>query len=1114
MMQFTLTFIGAPTYIDLPVGLVGWLGWFTLLGSVLIVLGYNLAHTPLIPQGTKPLQWVTLFLFLLLLVPVASLFIAVRLPAGDSLPPPGRPVEPTGPVFVLLIGLPFALSAGFLGAFPTFLISLFSGIFLAFWDTHNPFTPLEFCLVALLFTLAVRQRYSSREFQLLRIPIVAALVLSLAYPALFFFSSICYAGGDLANRLDYAFTHLLWNSLAMAVQLLVAGLLATLFAVAMPDHWGSQDAPYPSPMERSLALRLLYTMSPLALMLLLTLLVSNWIVAGNAARQMLKNRMENAAGLSAETIPFFLESGHSLIQKLAEDPEWLNGAEEDNLVRLQQARLSVPFFNQMFLLNTRGEVVVAFPPQDRPRFSENELNGIELALLGVPVQNYALPPVELAQQPKVSFIASIPDPELQQVKGILIGHTDITLNPFTRPILFNLNSMKEFGGDGILLDSDSRILYHTSDLSVGEVYPLPTDLETSSQTFEFQPIPQFYEDRAPDGTRRLVYYQPAVGQPWSIILAIPARQSQQLALQIATPMLLMIVVASAAIVIILLLGMRFITQSLEKLAREANRIASGQLDHPLVSVSEDEVGRLSRAFEQMRLRLQTRMEELNRLLTVSQGVASSLDLPEAATPALEAALAIGAASARIVLTQAALPESEASTPYPTRFGVGPKNEAFQKLDEQVLSLVRQQDQLILGNLNRVRLIQFPPDAARPEALLAMSLRHENAHYGVLWLAFEKPHNFSDDEIRFISTLASQTALAITNARLFLNAEVGRQRLAGILASTPDPVLVTDHQNRLLLSNPVAWQVLHLSGENSQGQPIDRLIFHPELVELLRSSAGDRQSAEITVAGSRVFLATASPVMVGERKVGRVCVLRDITHLKELDALKSEFVATVSHDLRSPLTLMRGYATMMEMVGDLNEQQAGYVKKIIQGIEAMTRLVNNLLDLGRIEAGVDLQLEVIAVEDIVERVTNSQQLQASQKQIQLTTEYNQPGMPPIQADAALLTQALQNLIENAIKYTDNGGAVHIKVSLQAESILFEISDTGIGIAPVDQPRLFEKFYRGAQRNARKRQGSGLGLAIVKSIAERHGGSVWVNSQLGQGSTFGLAIPLRHPVTEAT
>jgi signal transduction histidine kinase len=174
---------------------------------------------------------------------------------------------------------------------------------------------------------------------------------------------------------------------------------------------------------------------------------------------------------------------------------------------------------------------------------------------------------------------------------------------------------------------------------------------------------------------------------------------------------------------------------------------------------------------------------------------------------------------------------------------------------------------------------------------------------------------------------------------------------------------------------------------------------------------------------------------------------------------------------------------------------------------MSRLVNNLLDLGRIEAGLDLQLEMVPVRDIVERVTGSMQLQANQKQILLNTDVEPESAPLVEADLALLQQALHNLVENAIKYTPNGGKVEVRIHSDQDQIRFAISDTGIGIAPVDQPRLFEKFYRGAQREAKKQNGSGLGLAIVKSIAERHGGQVWVESQLGKGSTFTLEIPLR-------
>lgn len=222
-------------------------------------------------------------------------------------------------------------------------------------------------------------------------------------------------------------------------------------------------------------------------------------------------------------------------------------------------------------------------------------------------------------------------------------------------------------------------------------------------------------------------------------------------------------------------------------------------------------------------------------------------------------------------------------------------------------------------------------------------------------------------------------------------------------------------------------------------------------------------------------------------------------------MKSDFVATVSHDLRSPLTLMRGYATMLDMAGPLNEQQQSYAAKIIQGVENMSRLVNDLLDLGRIEVGVGLEVENVPVMDVIERVINPLQHQAEQKNITLNVEIPKDLPNVIEADNALLYQAVYNLVENAIKYTPAGGRVAVSLRLAMDALIFRVADSGIGIPSDEMPRLFEKFYRSSQREARAQQGTGLGLAIVHSIAERHGGRVWVESEVGKGSIFYLQIP---------
>ena len=164
-------------------------------------------------------------------------------------------------------------------------------------------------------------------------------------------------------------------------------------------------------------------------------------------------------------------------------------------------------------------------------------------------------------------------------------------------------------------------------------------------------------------------------------------------------------------------------------------------------------------------------------------------------------------------------------------------------------------------------------------------------------------------------------------RLFASSDVGRQRLQAVLDSTPDPVLVFDQKNRLLLINPAVMQVPGLITSSTPGRKIEEVIAVPALLDLMVAPVEGRMtSRELPFPNGKIYYASVSPVISEKQNVGKICILRDITYYKELDNLKSDFVATVSHDLRSPLTLMRGYATMLQMVGELNNQQKEYVQK--------------------------------------------------------------------------------------------------------------------------------------------------------------------------------------------
>ena len=1096
------TLLSSSGYADPPAGMAGWIAFLIFCGLIAYLLwlwrGYNV---------TLNARRTILLITLVVITPLTSLFLGLQLPIEATLTRPGIPAEPTGTVVMFLAAVPWVLAAGLLGPIYALAPALLSGSIMAYWQTHHYFTPLEVALMAIIFAAAVRQRYRTRTFRLARQPLITAICLVFFFPVLHLAVTPFMVDGFLAVRLDYALNNLLSLTISMGVALLVAGLVGQIVRWAAPGSWGGSGPLEPSPAERSLQMRFLVGIAPIAAILILALMIGNWYVAGRAAREMLRARMAGAAALAAENVPYFLESGQNIIEQIAADPRLMARDPASVSLALEEDIKTGSIFNQLTVVDAENSVIASFPTDYNvgPQSPADEQLGIQDALSGVAFQFFTVPPAVEQTTAQISFVQIIPagqGAENSLPQRILIGRSAlVTETAMIMPSINSLNSLADIDGQGLLIDENDLILVHPNPEQVMTTYTGRTGSESI-----------FYDETAPDGTRRLVYYQPAQSRPWSVVLMVPAHRAQQLALSIAMPLLMMIAILALASLIMLRLGLRVVTGSLQTLTEEAGRIAQGKLDQPLVVEGVDEVGQLGRSFEQMRISLKARLEELNRLLAVSQGVASSLEISEMVQPILDSALAAGGSAARLVLAPSMAPERQLfgeTAGAPVSFGVGPSQNLYRGLDEQILALTRGQDRLVLTNLLRPRILNFTPGAPRPESLLAVALRHENQYYGALWITYDQPHPFSEEEVRFMVTLAGQAALAAANARLFLNAEIGRRRMESILASSPDPVLVTDQRDRLLLANPAAWSVLGLGAETGEGQPIEKVISESELVDLLRTSSAGQESAEVTLPGGRVFLATATAVMAEGQRAGRVCVLRDVTHFKELDALKSEFVSTVSHDLRSPLTLMRGYATMLEMVGQLNEQQTGYVRKIIGGVETMSRLVNNLLDLGRIEAGVGLQLETIPVQDVVERVVGALQLQATQKHITLSVEFPAQTVPLVEADQALLQQALHNLIENAIKYTRPSGKVHVRVQIQSSGVIFEVVDNGIGISPMDLPRLFEKFYRGAQQAAREQRGTGLGLAIVKSIAERHGGRVWAESQLGKGSTFYLIIPLRQP-----
>jgi PAS domain S-box-containing protein len=345
----------------------------------------------------------------------------------------------------------------------------------------------------------------------------------------------------------------------------------------------------------------------------------------------------------------------------------------------------------------------------------------------------------------------------------------------------------------------------------------------------------------------------------------------------------------------------------------------------------------------------------------------------------------------------------------------------------------------------------------------------------------------------------------TTASLEKRAEISeaeRLRLESVFNNIQDSVMILDRVKNILLVNPAMCRAFGLDGKSSVGKPVLDILAHPDLQALIMRADNEDplKYYEVSFPDGRVGNAQMTEI----RDVGYAITMQDITYLKEIDRIRSEFVHTVSHDLRSPLTSVIGYAELVERTGSLNENQRDFLKRIQDSVQHITDLINDLLDLGSIEAGLDRRREYVHLEGILRYTLEMLQGQIKSKQIKVQTDIAST-IPALRANPTRLRQVLDNVVGNAIKYSQNNGEVKISIHSEGDQIILQVVDQGPGISPADQPHIFDKFYRGSNISS-DIAGSGLGLAIVKTIVESHQGRIWLESTIGKGSSFFIVLPI--------
>ena len=510
------------------------------------------------------------------------------------------------------------------------------------------------------------------------------------------------------------------------------------------------------------------------------------------------------------------------------------------------------------------------------------------------------------------------------------------------------------------------------------------------------------------------------------------------------------------------------------------------------------------AIEKLRSNLQTRNDAQARLLSLDPSHYSREGYDLVLSSILRAALTRDASSARLILLEKSAESRRGEMRL--RLGQGENTRLYAYLDTLIIEKIGDQDQLILSDLKVDQYFGLTSGTPHPQSIAALQLRDNGNAQGVLWVGFEQNHWFDQEDIQFYQQLAYRASAALSTKAQFSKVQSEKGWLNLAFNAIPDPLFLIDQDGQVQFSNTAA------NNASEKGEAlIGRKGKEVRIVnEKLNGYLGkDKKSAEkktLQLDGNKTYEVLRFPIEGDQEKQGELVMLRDTSWLHQLNNQKNEFVSNISHDLRAPLWLMKGHTKLLSNIGKLSPEQRKYVEKIDAGIDTMTRLVDKVLNLERLDGDGLLVYTRFNIQETIDETIKMLGIQAQQKKISLNVDYGGLKTPYISADQVMVQQALYNLIENAIKFSPRGESVLVSAERDSSWIHIAVKDNGKGIAPLDQPKLFTRFFHVDDDMAYENRGQGLGLAIVKSVADKHGGSVSVKSTLGEGSTFYLDLPL--------
>ncbi|HSN95366.1 MAG TPA: HAMP domain-containing sensor histidine kinase [Anaerolineaceae bacterium] len=540
--------------------------------------------------------------------------------------------------------------------------------------------------------------------------------------------------------------------------------------------------------------------------------------------------------------------------------------------------------------------------------------------------------------------------------------------------------------------------------------------------------------------------------------------------------------------------------------RSIDSLAKGNLDLPTavqVNSLQEEV--LLSKIVDLRDQLATRQDLVNKALGIQLDLENNDNRAATFQELLYTTLTYGADSSRLLIFNAN--PNAGSTVIKEKFSVGQKTEAFAPMDAILLSRLDKGERLMLTDLKAKQYFGIDDDFLMPKSLLAYALELSASETMLFWIGFQDNHMFNSRETGFYEAVGRH-ALALLRSVDQLNLVTDQGAwLISTFDCLPQAYFVINARNKLVFANKKGNELIAQYGN----------LFAPLLVNSENEDFINFSNQNATVASSlsfrlasMAFHANYYPILAGKEQLGKVIQVINASEVSETDQQKVQFLTNISHDLQSPLKLMRGYLLLLKNLGDFAPEQQKYLEKIHANVDNMDILTHKLLSLEQLDARQTLSVDAVDIRQVVEEVISVLALQANQKKLEIHTDFSNLKSNFISADRVLLQEAVFNIIDNAIRFSNNGADIEISAFKDDDYAYIRVKDYGKGISLMDKEKVFNRFYRVDAESGFSMRGQGLGLSIAKEVAEKHGGRIDLQSKLGVGSTFTIVLPLRNLV----